>query len=965
MYNGGILMNFKKYISIIICTSIIISNTCIGFAEEITESYTGISNAQGVLSNIDFRDISPLPDTYWAKDAIYKMASLSIIQGYGEKSYKPSNSITKAEAIALIYRALGKEADAKKEAERLEQQRSEELKKNNPRNIWADGYLSLAQKEGLITQEQFEQATNPEEASLDSGINFNPNSTAQRQEVAVWIAKAFKMEPSYNQTMVFNNYNDWQQIDYDKIPYVETLLKSKIMNGDNGYFYPKNSIRRDEMAQVLSNMEDDVFKQNNLSKKVGFVENILTESNRQTSREVVTRTISVRLDNGVLANIILTSDGTEFNAKNGELGSHGSIISDNEIIVNKDGTLGKSDLLNINDEILFVYDNDKKIKFVEAKTSKEKEKLLYGTIDNVDAENNTLSFVDLYNSLYTYPVSLGATISIYNEGKSLEEVPFASKAYITLNHNMITRIEVSNTKKAASDLVSEQTDVRGIVQEINPVLNYISLYDPEGRKDPKYIRTYNFSPNVEVNKNGNRVSVNEIEVGDMVYLKFDKESNIEQINVESNYISAYGDVLFVGKNFIIVKYEDDATQQLDINDGILMVKEGKVISRGDINVGDRVKLTLNRNDSNTQIKAINVEGEQHYISKLYKGKVYEIDGNNLVLYNAKVLNKNKWISNPQRGFNRLELDDAAKIYYNNKAINLNEARNVYPNKNVYVAAYKDYGYNEKAAMVSLNDGFEKIYNDDVVSHSQSSKSIALSNSFDNIRYSDGTIIVRYGRLTIGNNIKINDPIYTVALRDSSKDTIMAGIINITDKPSILGIDIYRGKITSIEEGHRFTLESFSLLKGTNWEFINTPKTFDLNNDTKILSSQGLVNNRDFIDYSSKGYKDKIVYIATKGSQAFIVSDAQYGVINLKGEVYNITSGTGKTALNLKNVVVLSSTTGEWNNLADSTIDILTNSIIVKNKKIAEAQDLEKGDKVRIIKKDNTNTGEGFIVLVEG
>lgn len=951
-------MKARILIMYILCIFILTLNVQFIRAEEITESYTGIDNAEELLNNINFTDVASMPNNYWAKDSIYKMAGLSIIQGYGEKEYRPLNNITKAEAIALIYKALGKEEDAKKEAQNIQEQMG--LETRNVKNLWALGYLSLAQKDGLITEEEFEQAINPEAYKYYVGRVFNTNAAVQRQEAAEWIAKAFKIEPIYNQVLIFN-YKDWKAIDYEKIPYIEAILQNKIMNGDSGYFYPTNILRRDEMAQILSNIEDRIYKINNLNKKYGVVESIVIQSDKQLSKETVTKTILIRTDDGTLNSIILTTEKSRFDYKNQEIGAHKRLISEKEVVVNKNGVLGNSSLLNENDQILFIYDKDKKIRYVEAKTNLDKEKIVYGIVENI--YENKISFSDENGNSQTFVVSKGAVISIDNEGKSLKDISLGDRAYFTVKNNIITRIEKFSINEDIRFSDDSKSDVRGIVQEINPNLNYISIYSSEGKKNSDYITTYHFPPKVEVKKDGQAASIKEIEVGDTVYIKLDGSGKVELINAQSNYYWAYGKVLFIGKNFLTVKYDDDTIQQLQFDDNVLVYKEGRKATKEEILEGDMVKLLLNQSGNYTKIKTISIEGDYNYIVNIYKGKVYSISKDNIILYDVQLLKKDKWIYNFTRGFKNIKLDDRVKIFNYNEPIDFEKANEVLLNKYVYLATYKDYHENEKAIKISYIDGYEKIYNDEVLSHSKSSKNLELLKTFDEIHYTEGTIITRYGRLISGSSIEANDPVYAVGLRNPAKEIITAGVIQIVDKPSILGIDIYRGRILSIDESNSFTVESFSKLKGTKWEYANTPKTFGITGDTTILSSSGIINNRDFKDYANNSYKDKIVYIAAKGDVAQIVSDAPYGVINLRGEIYNINL-SNNAVLSLKESVVLDINTNEWNYLGDSTVNILQNSIIVKNGDLVGVNDLEIGDKIRVIKKD-TASQDGFIIFVEG
>lgn len=959
---GGAKMKLKKCIAIALCASVVLSNITVLNAGN-SGSYTGISDAQVVLNNIKFSDISSMPSTYWAKDAINKMSALSIIKGYGEKIFTPSNSVTKAEALALIYRALGREANAQKAGQAIEAQRSNFQKKGNALSIWSDGYLSLAKNDGIITQDQFDQAVGNTPAF--GALSFNPSSPVQRQEMAQWIAMAFKITPINNESKVFN-YSDWKQIDQDKVPYVEAIVNSSIMNGDNGYFYPKGELKRDEVAQVLSNMDDIIYKSNSLNKKYGYIENITTEAINEPGKDSTIKTILIRGNDGSLQKIELTEYS---GSKNTEIGSHNGVNDQNEVVVSKNGRLGDSSLLTKDDEVQFIYDTDSKVKFIQAKTKDNNLNTLYGTVSSVDVAGNKISFTDNKENIQTLPVSSDAIILMQNDTKTLNDVPLGAKGYITVNHNVVTKIDLSEPKDPAdvSGIMSDSSGASGIVQDINPNLNYITLYDAHGKKDLNLTRTYNFTPNIDIKKNGIKIDAGNIEVGDAAYIKFANNNDVQSINVESNYISKFGELLLNGKGNLTIRYDDGTIQKIDLDKNALVVKNGIITPVDSMISGDRLKITLNQNDSYTKIEGLIIEDDKNLITNIYKGKVYEFGDGSIELTDTKVLSRGNWVDKNDRGLTTFKLDDSPKIYLDNKNLSSDDAQNLLPNKNVYLAVYQNLSGDERTVMISASDGFEKTYNDEILNKSDSSKNFEMASTVDNVGFAEGTIVTRYGRLTTGNNLKINDPVYVVALKDPVTDNITAGVVQVIGKPSIAGIDIYRGRISAVDEGKSFTVDSFTILSGTDWNFVNTPKTFDITNDTRILSTQGLINNRDFNDYTTSGYLGKIVYIAAKGTQALTISDAQYGVVNVKGDVYDVslpTTGTGAT-VKMRNTVVLNTTTGNWDSLGDTIINVPVNTIIIKNKNTADSSDLTVGDKIRIIKKDNTASGDGYIILVEG
>ena len=74
---------------------------------DITE-FTGIPNKIGTYeykeeTNMKFKDV---PDTHWAAKAIEELSDKGIIKGYEDGTFKPEQSVTRAEVAVMISRAL-------------------------------------------------------------------------------------------------------------------------------------------------------------------------------------------------------------------------------------------------------------------------------------------------------------------------------------------------------------------------------------------------------------------------------------------------------------------------------------------------------------------------------------------------------------------------------------------------------------------------------------------------------------------------------------------------------------------------------------------------------------------------------------------------------------------------------------------------------------------------------------------
>jgi hypothetical protein len=236
----------------------------------------------------------------------------------------------------------------------------------------------------------------------------------------------------------------------------------------------------------------------------------------------------------------------------------------------------------------------------------------------------------------------------------------------------------------------------------------------------------------------------------------------------------------------------------------------------------------------------------------------------------------------------------------------------------------------------------------------------LSRENRKVGYSDGSIIVKYGRLVTGNSLSDNDAAYLALNRAYSNGDYYASVVKVDEPQTLSGPSVYRGRISAINAEKDLTLESFSELTGTSWKYSNTPKTFNITLDTRVLNDEGLLNISDFKGYGSDSYLKRTVYVVSDGINALLVSTAPYGIENIKGTVYSMTD----SSMSLRNASVYDAKTYMWNNGNDAVINLLKNTVIIKGGKVINASDISNGDTVRVIKKDTSAAGDGYIIFVE-
>lgn len=162
-----------------------------------------------------FTDVKP---TNWFYTYVMDLAEAGVVNGMTETTYSPDSEVTYGQALKLIMLAAGYTEQAP------------------TGKSWASGYLTAAQKDGLLSS---------------SITESDLNRKISRYAIAEIAAKALKLPKSTAGTSPFSDMT----MTSTYAPYVLALYEAKIVEGSqvNGQvkFYGVNSIRRSEMATIV------------------------------------------------------------------------------------------------------------------------------------------------------------------------------------------------------------------------------------------------------------------------------------------------------------------------------------------------------------------------------------------------------------------------------------------------------------------------------------------------------------------------------------------------------------------------------------------------------------------------------------------------------------------------------------------------------------------------------------------
>ncbi|WP_136605352.1 endo-1,4-beta-xylanase [Paenibacillus dokdonensis] len=172
-----------------------------------------------------FRDLQNVP---WAKQAIDAMAARGIIKGTAESSFSPEASITRADFILLLVRALELKGTVNNEATFSDVEPT----------AYYSNELAIAISLGIAAG--YEDNT------------FKPDSNISRQDMMVLTARSLAAASKQSEdSLSLDAYPDVASISGYAKGSVAALMKYGVVNGKNGNIAPKDLLTRAEAAVIL------------------------------------------------------------------------------------------------------------------------------------------------------------------------------------------------------------------------------------------------------------------------------------------------------------------------------------------------------------------------------------------------------------------------------------------------------------------------------------------------------------------------------------------------------------------------------------------------------------------------------------------------------------------------------------------------------------------------------------------
>lgn len=167
-------------------------------------------------------------ETHWAKDDILDLMQKSIIDGYEDKTIRPNRTLSKAEFVTLVVKALG-----------IEVVKTPVLGYEDMKTHWSTGMVASAQQLGLLDVRPVD-------------VNFSPDLPITRIEMVGLVDRILQKYDVHAQTGT-GDFNDIASLTEVNKAALQNVIRAGIVGGyEDGSFRPQGSLTRAEAFKVIS-----------------------------------------------------------------------------------------------------------------------------------------------------------------------------------------------------------------------------------------------------------------------------------------------------------------------------------------------------------------------------------------------------------------------------------------------------------------------------------------------------------------------------------------------------------------------------------------------------------------------------------------------------------------------------------------------------------------------------------------
>ncbi|SDJ84513.1 S-layer homology domain-containing protein [Natronincola ferrireducens] len=540
-----------------------------------------VSTTMTSFASTPFRDVS---GTHWARQHITRMAEKKIIGGMldegGNPIFMPDASVTKPQALQMIYNTLAASGKLKSTQNYTEKYKSVMVSNSVP--TWAHQAVAYALEHSLLPGSE-----------LAGLMNGSQQTNATRQQVAVYLGRALEGNLPKDTTVAVN-FIDREIISSEALPYVGLLVKHKIISGDNNNrFNPHNTITRAQMA-AMSSSTYDVLKSEIIVEVTPPAEPKTTTKSR-TIISADNRTIYV-WDNDYRVEMYTVESNTEVTI-NGVKRSITNLARDQKanLVFNEDDELIKIE----------VNPSDNKYEGVVESTTIGN---IYGTIT---VRNDSYSS----DRRRVFRVYTTENVEIKLDGKTVGLQDLKEDHQVTVTYDGYNAIKIIADTKLR--------DTTGLLESSVNFARY--PYTIRIRIANNEVRELELDEYVAVRRDGRRRNLEDLVRGDIieVTIEKDKVTYIEatSINVKREDEGVIQSIVFGNPNKITIvgKEDKEVTYEVDTNVSVYIDDERATFH--DLRVDYNIELELQGN------VIITIEGKKIERRNSFDGEIVRFHDN--------------------------------------------------------------------------------------------------------------------------------------------------------------------------------------------------------------------------------------------------------------------------------------------------------------------------------------------------
>lgn len=417
----------------------------------------GIQKKVTLSMLVNLLDLDQVP---WAKNSMEKMYVKGLIQGYGDNTFKPNKPVSQLEAVIMALRIMGWEEDARRVSNLPPKYSGKKL------DPWAYGYVNIAYKKGIL-----------DEVDL---MYFNPNSAAERWEVAKYFVRALDKEDEAEKHMNKKlDFKDYAAIPVGAVGYIYVMNELGLMQGNaDGTFNPNGPITRAEMAVLLERIDDKVDSDPEGNEIYGRV------------LEIDAKNYELKLD--------VDGDQEWYEGIEG-------------VAVYQNGKYFDFDELKRGDYVEILLNSSGKVIFIELKEQKKDEDKLItnfrGEVTDVDVKNSEIT-IKSGTATFIFTVKKDADIRLNGKDADLADIRKGDTVRLRVDdRNRVIRLDAQGDHEPGDD---EAFEVEGTIYSIT---NTRKVKEITVKLETGRLGTYSVDSDTEITLDGKRAGLEDLESG--------------------------------------------------------------------------------------------------------------------------------------------------------------------------------------------------------------------------------------------------------------------------------------------------------------------------------------------------------------------------------------------------------------------------------------------------------------------